>query len=365
MEFLADYGLFFAKLFTLLVALLILIAFIGGMRLKEKMRQGMGQIEVRHWNDKLRKLQEMLRSEVLDKPALKQLAKQEKHKQKQEAKQEKQQRKAAKQTGEQSAEPDDGDPEQAKHNVYVINFHGDIRAQAVDALREEITAVLSVANAGDEVVIKLESGGGLVHAYGLASSQLLRVKEKSLKLTICVDKVAASGGYMMAAVADHIIAAPFAVLGSIGVLAQIPNFHRFLKKHDVDFEMLTAGEYKRTLTMLGENTDKGRKKFQNDLEDTHNLFKEFVAEHRSQLDLAEVATGEVWFGKRALDKGLIDELCTSDAYLVARCEESEVYEVKYTEKKPLQERIGVSLQTVIDNLAIRWLERLSRRDAWF
>ena len=258
MEFLADYGLFFAKLFTLLIALLILIAFIGGMRMKEKMRQGMGQIEVRHWNDKLRKLQEMLHAEVLDKPALKQLVKEEKQQQKQQAKEEKQKRKAAKKSSEQSPEQDDTDAQEQKHTVYVINFHGDMRAQAVEALREEITAVLSVAKAGDEVVVKLESGGGLVHAYGLASSQLLRVKEKSLKLTICVDKVAASGGYMMAAVADHIIAAPFAVLGSIGVLAQIPNFHRFLKKHDVDFEMLTAGEYKRTLTMLGENTDKGR-----------------------------------------------------------------------------------------------------------
>ena len=109
-------------------------------------------------------------------------------------------------------------------------------------------------------------------AYGLAASQMQRIRDKKLKLTVCVDKVAASGGYMMAVVADKIIAAPFAVLGSIGVLAQVPNFHRLLKKHDVDFEMLTAGKYKRTLTMFGENTDKGREKFQEDIEDTHVLF---------------------------------------------------------------------------------------------
>ena len=105
------------------------------------------------------------------------------------------------------------------------------------------------------------------------------------------DKVAASGGYMMACIGDRILSAPFAVLGSIGVVAQIPNLHRLLKKHDVDYEVLTAGEYKRTLTVFGENTDKGRQKFQEDLELTHVLFKDFVSRYRPQLDIDQVLGG--------------------------------------------------------------------------
>ena len=176
-----------------------------------------------------------------------------------------------------------------------------MKASAVSSLRQEITAILSLAEKQDEVLVRLESGGGMVHAYGLASSQLLRIRNQDIDLTVCVDKVAASGGYMMACVANKLLAAPFAVIGSIGVIAQIPNFHRLLKKNDIDFEMITAGEYKRTLTMFGENTEKGREKFAEDIEDVHVLFKDFVKEHRPALDVEAVATGEVWFGQRAID----------------------------------------------------------------
>jgi serine protease SohB len=196
-----------------------------------------------------------------------------------------------------------------------------------------------------------------VHAYGLASSQLQRIKEHGIDLTVCVDKVAASGGYMMACVANKILAAPFAVLGSIGVVAQMPNFNRLLKKHDIDFELITAGEYKRTLTVLGENTKKGREKFVEEIEDIHLLFKEFVAEHRPELDIEKVATGEHWFGQRALDRGLVDELITSDEYIAQACETADVFEVKYVEKKPLPERLGIALQDSADSLLMRWWER--------
>lgn len=357
MDFLANYGLFFAKVLTVVIAILVVIVVAAGMRMRDKTRTGEGHIEVRHWNNKLRKLKEALQGEVLDKSALKQLAKEEKQLAKQEAKE---QKRKAKESGE-----DDKAAYSGQQRVFVLNFHGDIRAQTVEAMREEVTTVLTMATDKDEVVVKVESGGGMVHAYGLAASQLQRVRDKGLTLTVCVDKVAASGGYMMAVVANKIIAAPFAVLGSIGVLVQIPNFHRLLKKHDIDYEMLTAGEYKRTLTVFGENTDKGREKFQEDLEDTHVLFKEFVAEQRPQLDIEKVATGEVWFGKRALERGLVDELQTSDAYLVARCESAEVYEVKYVEKKPLQERIGITFQSVLDDFVYKWLGRLTRRDSSF
>ncbi|MDH3859900.1 MAG: protease SohB, partial [Gammaproteobacteria bacterium] len=245
----------------------------------------------------------------------------------------------------------------AKPRVFVLDFVGDLRALAVARLRREITAVLSMAQASDEVVVRLESRGGMVHAYGLASSQLDRIKEHGVSLTVCVDKVAASGGYMMACVANKILAAPFAILGSIGVLAQIPNFNRLLKKHDIDFEMITAGEFKRTLTILGENTDKGREKFTEEIEDIHLLFKQFVTHHRPGLDIERVATGESWFGQRALDRALVDELITSDEYIAKACEDSDVFEVKYVEKKPLPERLGIVLQDTVDGLLMRWWER--------
>jgi serine protease SohB len=256
------------------------------------------------------------------------------------------------------------DQETAKKRVFVLNFHGDIKASGLDNLREEITTVLSLAKTSDEVVVKLESGGGMVHSYGLASSQLTRITKKQIPLTVSVDKVAASGGYMMACVANKIIAAPFAILGSIGVVAQLPNFHKLLKKNDIDYEMFTAGEYKRTVTMFGENTDKSRAKFVEEIEDTHVLFKEFVTEHRPQVDIAKVATGEVWFGRRAKDIQLIDEIETSDEYLVAQSSTADVYEVEFVHKKTLPEKLGLAAQNAVDRLLLTWWERLSV-NRWF
>jgi len=216
----------------------------------------------------------------------------------------------------------------------------------VASLREEITIILTVARPADEVVLRLESGGGLVHAYGLAASQLTRIKDKQIRLTIAVDKIAASGGYLMACVADHIIAAPFAVVGSIGVLAQLPNFNRFLKRHDIDFEQFTAGEFKRTVTLFGENTDEDRARFRQEIDETHRLFKAFVKTHRD-LDMATVATGEHWYGTRALELKLVDELCTSDDYLLHASKTAELYQVSFRPKKPFIDRLS-SLASILD-----------------
>jgi serine protease SohB len=227
--------------------------------------------------------------------------------------------------------------------VFTLDFDGDLNASAVDALREEISAVLQVARKDDEVLLRLESEGGLVHAYGLAASQLQRVRDHGYRLTAAVDKVAASGGYLMACVADRILAAPFAVVGSIGVVAQLPNFNRLLKKHQIDFELHTAGEFKRTLTLFGENTDAGRAKFQEEIEDTHALFKAFVAENRKSLDLQQVGTGEHWFGTRALALKLVDELKTSDDYLLERVKQADVYEVTFKRHQSLADRMAHNL----------------------
>jgi serine protease SohB len=229
--------------------------------------------------------------------------------------------------------------ERERPRVFVLDFQGDVRASAVRSLRDEITAVLQVARTSDEVVIRLESPGGVVHGYGLAASQLDRIRQRGIRLTVAVDKVAASGGYLMACVADRIIAAPFAIIGSIGVVMQIPNFHRLLQHNNIDFEMHTAGEFKRTLTLFGENTEEGRAKLRAELEDTHALFKEYVAEHRPQLELATVATGEHWFGRRALALNLVDELMTSDDYLLNKITHYDVFRVRIKTPKPLLERL--------------------------
>lgn len=235
--------------------------------------------------------------------------------------------------------------------IYVIDFKGDVQASAVENLREEITLILATAKAGkDRVVVRLESPGGMVHGYGLAAAQLVRLRGAGFHLTICVDKVAASGGYMMACIANEIITAPFAVVGSIGVVAQVPNFNRLLKEHNVDFELYTAGEYKRTVTMFGENTPEGKAKFEQELQQTHALFKHFVEKYRPKLNVEKVATGEHWYGQDALDLNLVDELKTSDEYLLSALPQHDVYVISTRRKPTLGEKLGLQAAQMADAL---------------
>ena len=348
LEFLTDYGLFLAKSVTLALTVLVIIGFAMSAGQKHKGDEK-GHIEITRLNDKYEATVEALKDVIIDEATRKEQIKVQ-------AKKERAEAKARKKS---SKKDDTGEATEApKPRVFVLNFDGDIKASAVENIREEITSVLGVATENDEVIVRLESGGGMVHSYGLASSQLDRIKKQNIPLTVCVDKVAASGGYMMACVADKILAAPFAIMGSIGVVAQLPNFHRLLKKNNIDFEMLTAGEHKRTLTMFGENTDKDREKFVEDLEDTHDLFKGFVNEHRPAVNIDEVANGDVWYGKRALDNHLVDELMTSDEYISNRVSSADVFEVEYTHRKTLQEKLGIAVQGAADRLIITWLTRL-------
>jgi serine protease SohB len=316
MEFIHEYGLFLAKTVTVVAAILIICTGVVALSSRSPMKRR-DHIEVKHLNLAYEEMSCALQEAILSKKAFKRLLKNAKKQHK---------------TEEQRAAQ--------KRKLFVLNFHGDIRGSAVASLREEITAVLMVASPQDEVVVRLESAGGLVHAYGLAASQLARIKERKVGLTVAVDKVAASGGYLMACVADRIITAPFAVVGSIGVVSQLPNFNRLLKKHDIDFELLTAGEYKRTMTLFGENTDKARLKFQEELEETHRLFKEFLSNYRSQLDLDRVATGEHWYGTQALALKLVDELRTSDDYLLQASKDAALFEVMYVSRKPLLAKLS-------------------------
>lgn len=339
MEFIYDYGLFLAKAVTLVIAIvLVLVAVVGA---ASRQKPGKGQLEIVSITEQLSDVKQYAQSVLLDKAALKKLAKD--------------QKKEAKQNSKDSTE-------QSKSRLFVLDFVGSMDAHEVDRLREEITAILSIAEPQDEVLLRLESGGGVVHGYGLAASQLQRIKEKGLKLTIAVDKVAASGGYMMACVADHLLSARFAYIGSIGVLAQIPNVHKLLKKHDVEFEQHTAGDYKRTLTVFGENTEEGREKFKQDLQSIHKQFKDWVQSQREKLNIDQVATGEVWLGNEALEKGLVDELMTSDDYIMSHHPAREIYAVKYTTKKNMAEKLGISLSTAVERSVTRLL---SKSRFWF
>lgn len=317
LEFLIEYAMFLAKSSTLV--LLFLLAFGGILFLcSRKKLIGDERLEVKKLNQKYESMSLTLKAAMLSKNAFKQ-----------ELKALKMQHKEAQKSL----------PETTRYRVYVIHFKGDVRASEVSSLKESITAILTVAKPTDEIVVLLESTGGTVHDYGFAASQLQRIRNKGIKLTVAVDKVAVSGGYMMACVADHIIAAPFAIIGSIGVIGQIPNFNRLLKNLDIDFEQMTAGEYKRNLSLFGENTEKGRLKAQEEIEDTHQLFKEFVISNRPKMDIEMIATGEHWYGKRALALNLVDELCTSDDYLCVAAEKADLLMVSYRCRKSLLERI--------------------------
>jgi len=328
MEFLFHYGLFAAKTATLLVAAVLLVAIVTALVSRPRDSEARERLDVKRINDRYRRLENALRSQMASRKGAKKLLKREKAHRKARDRQRDEQRK----------------------RVFVLEFHGDMRASAVDHLREEITSVLAVAEQGDEVVVRLESPGGLVPSYGLAASQLARIRARNVALTVTIDKVAASGGYLMACVANRVLAAPFAIVGSIGVVAQIPNFNRLLKRHDIDYELQTAGEYKRTLTMFGENTEAARRKFREELEDTHALFKEHVQRYRPQVDVGRVATGEYWLGERALGLGLVDDLTTSDDYLWERAREAELFEVRYRQRKPLSKRLSLGLESVLRRL---------------
>lgn len=335
LEFFSTYAMFFLKAITVVVTILMIF---GGLvviasRSKHKSRE---KITIRSLNEKFEEMKFAINVEVLDKKEFKDWQKAEKLK-----------HKAKEKEASESKNKDKKKHAEGKKRVFVLNFEGDMKASTVDNLREAITTVLSVAKKTDEVVVKIESPGGVIHGYGLAASQLQRIRDYKIPLTVVVDKVAASGGYLMACVADKILAAPFAILGSIGVVAEIPNFNKLLKKHSVTYEQITSGEYKRTLSMFGENTPKGRKKMQEEVEEAHRLFENFIAMHRPKVDITKVATGEHWYGTRALQLKLVDEIKTSDDYLLELSENAKIYEVEYTIRKTLAERAGFAANKAI------------------
>ena len=358
MEFLIEYGMFLAKSATIVLAIVFVVGMIAANSGKGKKVGKKGRLRVTQINDHLEDMRNVLRESVMDADELKTIEKEEKKSQKAEAKAKKAiRKKQGKARTDSSTEEDNS--EAARKRVFVINFKGNMAADAVESLREEITAVLSLAGVGDEIILRLESPGGMVHAYGLASSQLLRIKNKKIHLTICVDKVAASGGYMMGCLADRLVAAPFAIIGSIGVLVQLPNFHKVLKKNDVDYEIISAGEFKRTLTTFGEITQKGKDKVQEDVENIHDIFKKCVKDHRPSVDIDKIATGETWVGMQAKERYMVDEIKTSDECIISACEEADVFEVEFELKQSIQDKLGSAFEGVADKVFMRWFEKSS------
>ena len=334
MTYLFEYLLFVAEVASIGLAVVLAAGVLMGMSVRNR-RDGVGHIEIRRLNDQFEAVRDVLDDMFLSRRELRRVNKQRKR------------------------EHDDA---ATRARVFVLDFQGDMEASAAEALREEVSGILVACRDGDEVVVRLESAGGVVHDYGFAASQLARIKARGLRLVIAVDRVAASGGYLMACVADELISAPFALLGSIGVLVEIPNVNRLLKKHDVDVEILTAGEHKRTLTVMGQNTEQGRAKLLEEIEDVHRLFQEFVGQHRPNLELAKVATGEAWYGARALARNLVDRLETSDQYLQDKLPTSELLAVNWVFHRKgvegLLERLGgAAFRSVV---TARGLSRLLR-----
>jgi len=336
-SFLSEYGLFLAKTVTVLVAVaaVLVIAATAGARAVRQSgrlgRPGRPGLQVTDLNHRYEDLGQALRLAMLPGKAAKAQAK----------------ALAKTRKAESKARPAADGASAERARVFVLDFHGDVRATQVGGLREEISAIVTVARPGDEVLVRLSNPGGTVNDQGLAAAQLTRIRSRGIRLTVAVDTMAASGGYMMACVADRILAAPFAIVGSIGVVAQIPNVYRLLDRGGVDYEQFTAGEFKRTVTPFTKTTDEARAKLSSQIDDTHTLFKEFVAAQRPQLDIERVATGEYWYGSRALELGLVDELVTSDDYLLRRRDEADLYEVTFSEGRSMGRRLGSLLQSAL------------------
>ncbi|MDR5902053.1 protease SohB [Halomonas icarae] len=339
-EWLADVGLFLVQLLSVVLVVGLAVAVVARLRQEAGSDSRLKLVELNRGRDERKR---RLRLAASEPGARKRLLKAFRREDKQQAK---------------AGKSHKHEGEERRSTVWLIDFHGDIRASGTDRFAEEISAIIAAAESGDEVVVRLESAGGLVHAYGLAAAELDRLRDAGLATTVCIDKVAASGGYLMACGADSVRAAPLAVVGSIGVVAQVPNVHRLLKRHDIDVEVLTAGRYKRTLTVLGENTNEGREKFIDDLERTHELFKRHVAERRPELDIEAIATGEIWYGSEALDRGLVDALGTSEAYLAERMQEARVIRVKLEPSRRLAERLGAAVSAGVEQTLLRGAQAL-------
>ena len=323
-ELISNYGLFLLKTLTVVIGIIVILSF----ALSSKKSKSEGNLVVTNVNEELDNLENNIKKNILNKKDFKNFIKDKKKNNK--------------------------IPEK---KLFILDFKGNIKASEIVSLRREISGILLSYKKGDEVILRLENSGGTVHEHGLAASQLKRIKDKKIPLTICVDKVAASGGYMMACVANKIVSSPFAIIGSIGVLAQVPNFNKLLKNKGIDFEQHTAGNYKRTVTMFGKNTEKDRKKLGEQLEDIHLLFKDFIVSQRKNIDIEKVATGEYWYGKSALKLNLIDEIMTSDEYILSIKDKFNIFHIKYKPVTSFADKISKVSSKIVNKLFYKFAQK--------
>lgn len=323
-ELISNYGLFLLKTLTVVISIIVILSF----ALSSKKSKSEGNLVVTNVNEELDNLENNIKKNILNKKDFKNYIKDKKKNNK-----------------------------IAEKKLFILDFKGNIKASEIVSLRREISGILLSYKKGDEVILRLENSGGTVHEHGLAASQLKRIKDKKIPLTICVDKVAASGGYMMACVANKIVSSPFAIIGSIGVLAQVPNFNKLLKNKGIDFEQHTAGNYKRTVTMFGKNTEKDRKKLGEQLEDIHLLFKDFIMSQRKNIDIEKVATGEYWYGKSALKLNLIDEIMTSDEYILSIKDKFNIFHIKYKPVTSFADKISKVSSKIVNKLFYKFAQK--------
>lgn len=206
--------------------------------------------------------------------------------------------------------------QEGAHNVFVIDYVGSMMASEVVYLTAKIDAIILKSNKDDEVVINITSPGGAVSGYGLVASQIKRLKTAGLKITATVDTVAASGGYMAAVVSDEIIAAPFAMVGSIGVVANVMIYEELLKNIGIQTNVYTSGDSKRTVVPSRVPNAEEEAKLEAQLEEIHSRFKDHVLSFRPDIDEDKVFTGQAFLAADAINFGLVDKIGTSDELLL-------------------------------------------------
>jgi serine protease SohB len=206
----------------------------------------------------------------------------------------------------------------AERPIAVVSFDGDVRATKRKIVSALIDELIVNKDKLSEAVVVVNSPGGSVAEYGLLYAEMERIRAAGISLTVCIDTYAASGGYLMSLPANRIVAAPFAFVGSVGVVAYSPNIHRLLKKHDIEPRLFTAGEFKRTVTLIGDDDEEAKQHFQHQLESLHGLFLAAVKKYRTGANFEKIGTGDHWTAEESQTQnlGLVDHIATSREYLL-------------------------------------------------
>lgn len=245
-----------------------------------------------------------------------------------------------------------------RKTAVLLSFNGDINATEVIEFGRAVSMIVQMKDLVSEVYIIINSGGGVVNGYGLLASEIERLHYSEIETYALIDQVAASGGYMAACVANHVVAAPFAYIGSIGVVSEMPNFNQILSDNGINIEQHTAGKSKRTVTPLGKITDEDRNEFKKKLERIHRSFINHVSHYRNINDADEnknsiIFSGDYWIAEETveLELGLVDEISTSQEFLLDKMKEYNIIEITFQENKTKKSKLSLlnSLTTLFSS----------------